>query len=140
MRISDWSSDVCSSDLAAGRRTGAGGGARGVLPRQGPAGGAGEAPRQLARRAARARGTAGRGHHRGPADGAQPRRADNALRGTTMSIERSQSPTQPDAARDVGRDKADTRPREPAPPEKVDDFRSEEHTSELQSLMRISSA
>src|SRR3546814_11069023 len=88
MRISDWSSDVCSSDL----------------------------------RAARARGTAGRGHHRGPADGAQPRRADNALRGTTMSIERSQSPTQPDAARDVGRDKADTRPREPAPREKVADF------------------
>src|SRR3546814_12670610 len=39
-----------------------------------------------------------------------------------MSIERSQSPTQPDAARDVGRDKADTRPREPAPREKVDDF------------------
>ncbi len=39
-----------------------------------------------------------------------------------MSIERSQSSTQPDAARDVGRDKADTRPREPAPREKVDDF------------------
>src|SRR3546814_3404166 len=81
-----------------------------------------------------------------------------------MSIERSQSSTQPDAARDVGRDKADTRPREPAPREKVDDFqrllqgkreqreprlptqpeearkRSEEHTSELQSLMRISYA
>src|SRR3546814_18926742 len=110
MRISDWSSDVCSSDLT-------GGGARGVLPRQGPAGGAGEAARQLARRTARARGTAGRGHHRGPADGAQPRRADNALRGTTMSIERSQSPTQPAAARDVGRDTPDPRPRTPAPPE-----------------------
>src|SRR3546814_12529505 len=89
MRISDWSSDVCSSDL----------------------------------RAARARGTAGRGHHRGPADGAQPRRADNALRGTTMSIERSQSPTQPDAPRDVGRDKATTPPTAPAPPHNDDDLR-----------------
>jgi hypothetical protein len=39
-----------------------------------------------------------------------------------MSIERSQSSTPSDAARDVGRDKADTRPREPAPREKVDDF------------------
>lgn len=39
-----------------------------------------------------------------------------------MSIERSHSSTQPDPTRDVGRDKADTRPREPAPREKVDDF------------------
>lgn len=39
-----------------------------------------------------------------------------------MSIERSQPSTQADPARDVGRDKADTRPREPAPREKVDDF------------------
>lgn len=39
-----------------------------------------------------------------------------------MSIERSQSPAQADPARDVGSDKTDTRPREPAPREKVDDF------------------
>src|SRR5690606_16211609 len=82
----------------------------------------GEGLRRLARRAARDRGAAGRGHHRGPADGAQARRAAIALRGTTMSIERSQSSTQPDPTRDVARDKADTRPREPAPREKVDDF------------------
>jgi len=39
-----------------------------------------------------------------------------------MSIERSPSPAQPKTTDDIVRDKSDTRPREPAPRDKVDDF------------------
>src|SRR3546814_3604426 len=85
MRISDWSSDVCSSDL----------GARGRLD-----GGAGSAP------AAMALGAAAGGPHR------------HAEGGGALALFQ--------AARMGG---------EPAAP-----CRSEEHTSELQSLMRISYA
>src|SRR3546814_11605881 len=40
-------------------------------------------------------------------------------RGTTMSLESSQESTQPDAARARAPDTADTRPPQPAPPQKV---------------------
>lgn len=39
-----------------------------------------------------------------------------------MSIERSPSPAQPKTTDDIVRDKSDSRPREPAPRDKVDDF------------------
>src|SRR3546814_2712423 len=86
MRISDWSSDVCSSDLPGARPAGGAGGG------QGP-------------------GRAAGLHHRRP--GARHRRGSRDLRGALPP-----APPRPD--RDAGR--------------------SEEHTSELQSLMRISYA
>src|SRR3546814_8022695 len=97
MRISDWSSDVCSSDL----------GARGRLD-----GGAGSAP------AAMALGAAAGGPHR------------HAEGGGALALFQ--------AARMGGE------PAAPCPPFRVAATRcggrSEEHTSELQSLMRISYA
>src|SRR3546814_6490926 len=91
MRISDWSSDGCSSDLAEAAGRGAGGSRRG-LPRGGE--GAGTAGRNA--------GTA------------------HALSGTDSR---------------GGTRRAGRRRRQPAALS-----RSEEHTSELQSLMRISYA
>src|SRR3546814_2343923 len=95
MRISDWSSDVCSSDLAGRWRL---------------------RSRRLYRLSGRVSRTyrAGDAHARGlPALGAVPRR-----------------------------DRADERRSQSLPPENADDDgrRTEEHTSELQSLMRISYA
>src|SRR3546814_3330678 len=88
MRISDWSSDVCSSDLPAPPGRGGRGAAGRHLPRD----------------------------HRGPA--AAVRRAVAALPGD-------------------GRDQGPAERRAPRP---AAQGRSEEHTSELQSLMRISYA
>src|SRR3546814_10739673 len=96
MRISDWSSDVCSSDLAAVRLPG---------PRR-------ESPSDRRRRTRPALGC--RGLRR-------VRKAPLAL-----------------AAAGTGRDRAG--PARQAPRRRARDPRSEEHTSELQSLMRISYA
>src|SRR3546814_6198023 len=103
MRISDWSSDVCSSDLPASRR------GRPLGQLLGLAGG---------RR--RRGGSRGPAHRRVPAT--QPR--PDGL-GTARAVRRD-----PGAA--VQRRRLST----PRPPRR----RSEEHTSELQSLMRISYA
>src|SRR3546814_9128784 len=123
MRISDWSSDVCSSDLAAARRT-----------RQ-PfhAGRAGIRRSRRDGRGADAPGPAVRhGLHHGdpypaaypPADpgGEQPgRRAQRAGKAVCHPFRRRDA-ADPDLVGHGG------------------DQRSEEHTSELQSLMRISYA
>src|SRR3546814_1328648 len=96
MRISDWSSDVCSSDLQAGRE------AQPALPE------AGRLYRRAGRRAVQARSLSvliGRGACPSPQQKNSDRRAHRMMR------------------------RADPY-----------DMRSEEHTSELQSLMRISYA
>src|SRR3546814_2296097 len=103
MRISDWSSDVCSYDLAASlyghhsRRT------VGRRPRQRPADGNGAQEMGQARM-----------------EGAVPAR-DQARRDRLSGHPRAQQLARPVRAG-------------------VEGFRSEEHTSELQSLMRISYA
>src|SRR3546814_3677672 len=95
MRISDWSSDVCSSDLARG-------GAASVQPRP-----AGEGLGQ------------GRGHRRSGNQGACRRGGEAAHGGEDRQV----------------------RPGDHARPGKADPAaRSEEHTYELQSLMRIAYA
>src|SRR3546814_4305850 len=100
MRISDWSSDVCSSDLG-GRRNDAGSqGFRGPL--QG------------------ADGAARRDRHRHP--GRWPGARPCVRRGREGGISAD--------------DRADTR--SALPGSDTDQRRSEEHTSELQSLMRTS--
>src|SRR3546814_7196704 len=102
MRISDWSSDVCSSDLSAGpcRRSAWHRGGRGASPADEFRGRAGRRARKFR---AGARGPAEKNHRR-------------AARG--------------------GRGRARSHPASPA----GGAARSEEHTSELQSLMRISYA
>src|SRR3546814_3650703 len=98
MRISDWSSDVCSSDLQAGRE------AQPALPE------AGRLYRRAGRRAVQARSLSvliGRGACPSPQQKNSDRRAHRMMRRA---------------------DPYDMR------------LRSEEHTSELQSLMRISYA
>src|SRR3546814_3392110 len=96
MRISDWSSDVCSSDLSEHRRRGAA-----------------EAVERDERQS---------GDHRGGARQARPadRSAEGTARrgGSLLHRRRAGGAVQPDRWR----------------------RRSEEHTSELQSLMRISYA
>src|SRR3546814_2320128 len=106
MRISDWSSDVCSSDLAHGRC----------------------APQAPPRRG-----------HRFPPDARVPHRRQPA----PDRLEGDRACAQADLARVPGREEpaADRGARHRA----ADDgararHRSEEHTSELQSLMRISYA
>src|SRR3546814_3181368 len=102
MRISDWSSDVCSSDLALDRRR------RGqVRCARGPARAA------LRRHPARSAQIRSRADRRGVEARGRATRADRRL---------------PQTAR--------RRVALPVP----DGLRSEEHTSELQSLMRISYA
>src|SRR3546814_4010077 len=104
MRISDWSSDVCSSDLKAVRGTRHGRGHECALGH-----GAGRATKAArACHAVDARGRAG---------GLRPKGARVEQHGALAGM-----------ARGVGR----SRQRAPG--------RSEEHTSELQSLMRISYA
>src|SRR3546814_4087103 len=110
MRISDWSSDVCSSDLAAHR----------LQP---------EHPR---------RGAAAGGHD---PDGLLPRSADPA--GVQPCLRLPGVPQR--AARRLRRLQSPLRPPgglrlRPGGPGLLPAGRSEEHTSELQSLMRISYA
>src|SRR3546814_2778932 len=116
MRISDWSSDVCSSDLAVRRH-----------PR--------DAALPVLRRPARPlRRRPGRGARR-RRDGHQPDRgaaaawpaAVRAIRGNPAQARRAARP-QPRAGQRRLAGRADAA------------RRSEEHTSELQSLMRISYA
>src|SRR3546814_7298968 len=119
MRISDWSSDVCSSDLPQRLRLE---GARALLGREREPIGRG-LPRRV--HVAREFDVAAERH---PAE--LPARA--ALVGTAPDL-----PAEADR-KGVGLDP------EPAAgeimPQLVDEHRSEEHTSELQSLMRISYA
>src|SRR3546814_7554990 len=98
MRISDWSSDVCSSDLSAERFS------RSELDADGPDAGAPGA------------GVARAWRTTGPAAGAGGVRDAHARAGAGAGTSRNGSPGVP-----AGR-------------------RSEEHTSELQSLMRLSYA
>src|SRR3546814_5006273 len=110
MRISDWSSDVCSSDLAAGARAAARG--------RGSAGGA---------RRARRHGVPSLSHrrHRPGRDRARPGgQPEHGGEGSAKGLSR--------ARRASGAVRCGMT--HPAP------SRSEEHTSELQSLMRISYA
>src|SRR3546814_5292981 len=100
MRISDWSSDVCSSDLRRGREPYAQAGARGGRLGSGQARGAGRGAVALSRHGRNAARDRDSGERRLQADGLLRRRSD---RGEAAG-------------------------------------RSEEHTSELQSLMRISYA
>src|SRR3546814_5950484 len=102
MRISDWSSDVCSSDLAASQL-------RPVAGRVPAAGGDGRAAGLSAPARAADRGCGGR--HPAHAEGAAP--DEPAARQCSERHHRSDGDG---------------------------DHRSEEHTSELQSLMRISYA
>src|SRR3546814_2246126 len=104
MRISDWSSDVCSSDLAAAHRA--------LLPLP------------LVPAGSRLRLRAERPHRGGPGGGS----AGRARSGGDAERQR-QGP--------------ENRPLPALPPcimEQLRRVRSEEHTSELQSLMRISYA
>src|SRR3546814_3138510 len=131
MRISDWSSDVCSSDL----RERADRTQPGLYRPPGPAGRhrarAAQAPPARARRAHRHLRRARRGrvphqrtrqHRIGPGQPRRPaRRAAVAHRWRSETMTTSKS----------GKDKAT---------KKVAKQRTEEHTSELQSLMRISYA
>src|SRR3546814_8759275 len=99
MRISDWSSDVCSSDLATGRGA--------------PSGESDRAPRRTRLR------------HRGGGDADQPPRARLSQPVVGLAVRRIAGDEQ---SRRGGCSLATRRDR------------SEEHTSELQSLMRISYA
>src|SRR3546814_4935535 len=113
MRISDWSSDVCSSDLSAYRETGP---ATAGAPR-------GSAfPRSAHHPPARYGLSAAPAAYRLP-PGYETARRPRAARPSRLHA--------PPAANSVAAAAAAHRP--PAP-------RSEEHTSELQSLMRISYA
>src|SRR3546814_8451950 len=103
MRISDWSSDVCSSDLCATLRPGRG--------------------RQPGKQAA----ASGGAHYTHGTCPSQPR----GHRGKYRNYRKL-------AARLNG--SAGPRCRRESPPVRGGRFRSEEHTSELQSLMRISYA
>src|SRR3546814_4697563 len=108
MRISDWSSDVCSSDLRRrrGRATGCGRGRAGAFP----------APRRASRQARLASDSSDRLR---PWREVRPRPRHGAGRARTGI-----------SSRRPNRGRATASRRE----------RSEEHTSELQSLMRISYA
>src|SRR3546814_4249272 len=108
MRISDWSSDVCSSDL--GARRGAGGG-RLAFPATAPA----DRARQFGRDA------------RCGID-----RADRLFPDLRRSRPRGRWQLEGQDRLRLARDGAD--------PGRQQLWRSEEHTSELQSLMRISYA
>src|SRR3546814_1342964 len=110
MRISDWSSDVCSSDLARRRAALLAVNALGVL-----AAGHLQAPR----RAGELHALVGRGRHVLQRDAA----AADQVRRTGQDLQRG------DPAGQRGQEALVLRP-----------HRSEEHTSELQSLMLISYA
>src|SRR3546814_4048966 len=113
MRISDWSSDVCSSDLAVA-------GAMGIIDPVGPQ----ILPRQNVELAAACAG--------GKARGGQRDMAFQHLGEATAHFRRRGADR--DRAGDVGRAVGILAAR-------IDQIqRSEEHTSELQSLMRISYA
>src|SRR3546814_1111380 len=124
MRISDWSSDVCSSELGADAQAGDGGD-----------------PVRTGRAAEGTdrRGQAAGGAAAGAADQFRPGddRGDRLLRGDRKLFALPDRPTAWRAAADPVRISARKRAavRRRAPPD-----RSEEHTSELQSLMRISYA
>src|SRR3546814_10900250 len=119
MRISDWSSDVCSSDLAGARE-----------PRREDA---------FLEKAAR------EGHRRGGGDGEQ-----QIVDSQPIVVEEvGEGPGErARGGEGIGRKRADHRaigeleamPPRPPQREVIDEQRSEEHTSELQSLMRISYA
>src|SRR3546814_2433055 len=121
MRISDWSSDVCSSDLvglALGR------GACGAL-RPRPA----EPPADAERAVQLQRGGGRRQRHGEPRRSAHGRRPGHAVRGRPRRrLPRRLRPGEPRSLALHDRDRP------------VRQSRSEEHTSELQSLMRISYA
>src|SRR3546814_5493995 len=106
MRISDWSSDVCSSDLLRGGARGVGGLAI----------------------AAAGHGGGGDGQQRGTEDGALVHAWAPCSTGAAASRPSIASATSPGCSITV---------MWPLPPSST---RSEEHTSELQSLMRISYA
>src|SRR3546814_3488053 len=114
MRISDWSSDVCSSDLAGHRRFAA-------QPQQ--------RPRRLAHRAHRVR------HAEGDrlVHGRRPRRAQQAVDGFARGLRLA-------VADEVGASGARRTDRKMLERIEVRLRRSAEHTSELQSLMCISYA
>src|SRR3546814_2817406 len=120
MRISDWSSDVCSSDLHRPRQGERAGGHRRRAAR-----GGGEGGRRG--RAQKGRQEAGEEGHQeqGQGEGRRRRRCGGRGRGRRRGLT-------PGPAR-VLRDAPGG-----APQHEV--LRSEEHTSELQSLMRISYA
>src|SRR3546814_8029290 len=109
MRISDWSSDVCSSDLDPDRAA--------VHPHANQS-----SRRELRARHVRLRGALGRDRRRHLSTHARAR--DRDARGAALKRARRQCL----AAGALGRD------------EGTGDIRSEEHTSELQSLMRTSYA
>src|SRR3546814_7160475 len=108
MRISDWSSDLCSSDLEASGAAPGQAKDAGFLPASGPG------PRRWWRSAA-----------------AAGRRA--AAAGLSICACGRRCPSPPASLR-IGEEGPDLRLQPAAP------HRSEEHTSELQSLMRISYA
>src|SRR3546814_4375909 len=113
MRISDWSSDVCSSDLRAARRRG--GRESRDRPKRTP-----QPPYAARRQAPPQRKPTGGWDRRSSARASRPAAAPRRNR------ESSSAPSCPFLFRRTS----------PAPPR----FRSDEHTSELQSLMRISYA
>src|SRR3546814_3609663 len=121
MRISDWSSDVCSSDLSASATSGSGYGATSFSTptaiRSTPTSCAAAFLAATARRAGRSRA----GYPRGTEESDMTDTSDPRV-----------CPT-PDL--DNGRE-----PKHPKHPKRDPRCRSEEHTSELQSLMRISYA
>src|SRR3546814_4811044 len=128
MRISDWSSDVCSSDLACLRFLRTGRTAAQVFR---------PSSIEPPPRASAPGRTTPRRQRRGTPAGVSTRR------GSTLSSRISPLAPQPPAKRD----KAAGGDHQPAEPDQRDErlppdmhLRSEEHTSELQSLMRISYA
>src|SRR3546814_4409060 len=124
MRISDWSSDVCSSDLAAAAAQGVHAAARAARPRlEGADPGArlGLCRLRSLERPARQRRRADAGHHRARQQGAAAV-ARRLGRAACLGL-----------GREPGARLSRTRP-------PCRGRRSEEHTSELQSLMRISYA
>src|SRR3546814_3587573 len=128
MRISDWSSDVCSSDLAAGRRTGEGRG----MARGGAALSVGASGARYAGDGGAAFSPAGPEGTGDPAS-IRPACADACRKCGT-------SPTRlPPTPSTVVLCKSSCPPR-PLALVAVQHQISEEHTSELQSLMRISYA
>src|SRR3546814_937567 len=114
MRISDWSSDVCSSDLSHGQRR-----RRHAAGDHGP----------QTQKAADAAGGHGQ-WYQGGGEGNPRRERESSVTPAPASLAPHESPIRPDCSSSL----ANGLP----PPNSR--FRSEEHTSELQSLMRISYA
>src|SRR3546814_7062472 len=116
MRISDWSSDVCSSDLSSWRRNTS----PSLLDRE-----------ESAPQPAFSREPAGDGERDGHAEGG------DVPKGSRHLCDRNARHVHAEQSSDKGQgqeDERDDRDEESA----AVDLRSEEHTSELQSLMRIS--